>query len=86
MSEDSYNFDGTVTITETIKHCRTMPQKIYEIMQALDCLSDEEQIKVMKYIVRLTQKRITFRSLACKQSKKSLFRAMKKVDARNSEP
>lgn len=85
MSEDSYNFDGTVTITEMIKHYRTMPQKIYEITQALDFLSDEEQIKVMKYIVRLTHKRITFRSLIRKQSKKAFFRALKRVDARNSE-
>ena len=85
MSEDSFQPDGMVRVEEIIKHYRYVPQKIYEITQALDYLSDEEKIKVMKYIVRLTDKRVTFRALERKQSKKELFRALKRVDARNSD-
>lgn len=85
MSVDRFQPDGMVRIEENIKHYRYVPQKIYEITQALDYLNDEEKIKVMKYIVRLTHKRVTFRSLERKQSKKALFRAFKKVDARDSD-
>lgn len=85
MSEDSYQFDGTVRVEEIIKHYRYVPQKIYEITQALDLLNDDEKIKVMKYIVRLTQKRVTFRSLERKPNKKAFFRALKRVDARSND-
>lgn len=84
MSEDSFNPDGTVTVVEYIKHYRVLPQKIYEINQALGCLNDEELIKVMKYISRITNKRWTFRSLMPKVSKKRLMAQMKKVDSRNN--
>ena len=84
MSEDSFEPDGTVRIKEIITHYRYVPQIIYEVTHACDMMSSEEQIKVLKYITRLTAKRITFRSLARKPTKKQLFRAIKKVDARNN--
>lgn len=85
MTEDCFQPDGMVRIEEIIKHYRYVPQKIYEITQALDLLNDNEKIKVMKYIVRLAQKRVTFRSLERKPSRKAFFRALKRVDARSND-
>ena len=80
MSEDSFQLDGTVRLTETVECYRYVPQKIYEINQALNGMSDDELIKVMKYITRITAKRYTFRSLQKPISKKRLFRIMAKKD------
>ena len=84
MTQDSYELDGTVRITEIITHHRYVPQKIYEITQALYEMSEDQQIKVIKYIIRLTGKRTNFKSLTPKMSKKAFFRALHKVDAQNS--
>ena len=85
MTEDSFSHDGTVTMTEYIKHYRTMPLKKYEIMQAFDEMSDEEQIKVLKYVTRITNKRITFRALQKPMSKRTFLRAIKRIDSRNQD-
>ena len=80
MPEDRFQPDGMVRVTETVKYYRYLPQKIYEITQALYCLDDDELIKVMKYISRITDKRCTFRSLQKPMSKRQLFRALAKID------
>lgn len=80
MTEDIYQFDGTVCVEEMVSVHRYVPQKIYEINKALYCMSDEELLKIMKYITRITDKRCTFRSLAKKMSNKRLFQAMAKQD------
>ena len=82
LIEVSYQPDGMVRIEEKISFYRYIPEEIYEITQALDALSDEEIIKVMKYIRRITKKRFNFQALARKPSKKAQIRALKKVDAK----
>ncbi len=82
MTEDLYEPDGTVRIEENVKYYRHVPRYIYEITQALYALSEEEQIKVAKYIERLTKKRITFRTTVRRMSKKELFAAMDRKNER----
>ena len=72
-----------VSFAETVKFYRSVPRKIYDIDHALAMMSDEEQIKVMKYITRITNKRITFKLLAPKPRKKpdfSIFERAEKDD------
>lgn len=41
MTEDSYQLDGTVRVAETLTYYRYVPEKIYEIEQALHYMSEE---------------------------------------------
>ncbi len=72
--------DGMVRVVEHIEYYRYVPQKIYEITQALYMMNAEEQIKVMRYITRITSKRITFQALSRCQSNKRVFKAMAEMD------
>ena len=85
MTQDSYEFDGTVRVEEIIKHYRFVPQNIYEVTRAFDLMTEEEQIKVLKYITRITNKRITFRALQKPMSKRQFFRKMKELMQDNEE-
>ncbi|MBQ9270683.1 MAG: hypothetical protein IJ218_00235 [Alphaproteobacteria bacterium] len=82
MTEDVFLPDGMVRVADFIAHYRYVPQKTYEVTQAFAEMSDEEQIKVLKYIVRITNKRITFRSLEKPMTKKQFFQAMDKFTAK----
>ena len=84
MSEDLYDLDGNVRVAETITYYRYVPQRIYEINMVLKTMDEEQQIKVIKYIVRLTGKRDWFRSLARKKSKQTLFKEWDKIAKRSS--
>lgn len=85
MSVDFFQSDGMVRVVEHIEHYRYVPSKIYEITQALYMMSEENQIKVMKYITRITGKHITFRALAKPKSTKSMLKAMAKMDRKLQE-
>ena len=80
MSQDCFLPDGTVRVSETVTYYRYVPQKIYEIDMALNYLNDDELIKVMKYISRITDKRCTFRSLQKPMSAKQLSRAINRLN------
>lgn len=57
---EPFAFDYVVTTTEYVKSSRQIPENIYEITQALKSMSETEIIKVMKCIMRVTNKRFTF--------------------------
>lgn len=80
MSQDCFLPDGTVRVSETVTYYRYVPQKIYEIDMALNYLNDDELIKVMKYISRITDKRCTFKSLQKPMSAKQLSRAINRLN------
>ena len=85
MSEDIYDFDGNVRVAETITYYRYVPRLIYEIDIALKTMKEEEQMKVAKYIVRITGKRHLFPSFACLKSKKALFKELDKISKRTRD-
>ena len=74
MTEDVFLPDEMVRVADFIEHYRYVPQKTYEVAQAFDEMSNEEQIKVLKYIVRITHKRITVRSLEQTITKNNFFK------------
>ena len=49
-----------VSYEECVRFYRTVPRKIYDITNALECMSNEELDKLIKYITRITGKRISF--------------------------
>ncbi len=61
LIEDAYLPDGHVQIEEHVTYYRYVPRHIYEIDLALMGMSEDEQIKVMKAITRITNKRINFK-------------------------
>ena len=74
-----------VRVVEHIEHYRYVPSKIHEITQALYRMSEEDQIKVMKYITRITRKRIIFQALTKPKSTQSILKAMAKADKKLQE-
>ena len=61
-----------VSYEECVRFYRTVPRKVYDITNALEHMSDEELDKLMKYITRLTKKRIIFGELTVKQTLKRI--------------
>lgn len=58
-----YTPDGEVQIEEHVVFYRHEPYLFHELKNALKRMSNEEQIKVMRYITRITNKRIKFELL-----------------------
>lgn len=61
-----------VSYEECVRFYRTVPRKIYDITNALNNMSDEELNKLMKYITRITGRRIIFGELTVKQTLKRM--------------
>ncbi len=53
MSEDKFCLDGTVIVEDIIYHKRIVPQIEYFLTVSLDYLTKEQQLKVLKYSVKL---------------------------------
>ena len=60
MSTDSKSFDDKVYVRETIEHIRVMSRFEYDVGHILTFLTPAEQIKLKRYITRITKGRITF--------------------------
>ncbi len=58
-----YTPDGEVRVEEYVVFYRREPYLLHELTRALQRMSNEEQIKVMRYITRITDKRIKFELL-----------------------
>ena len=58
MSEDGGVFNGKVSVRHTIEYCEEMDAKEYYLRNLAYLLTDDEYDKVIKYIKRLTSKRI----------------------------
>jgi len=83
---DCYLPDGTVRIEENITHYRYVPWQIYEIDQALSCMSEEEWRRVMKFIMRMTNNRFTFDVRTRKQRERDGRKFFNKLLTQNKAP
>lgn len=76
-TEPRRDLDGIITKTHYVKFEERIPENIYELTYAINHMREEELIKVMKCIMRVTNKRFTFDTRTTEQKERrvrKLFR------------
>lgn len=59
MTETRLTFDNKIEVYHQVEYYETMTIRKYNIISAVDYLNEAEQDKVIKYICRLTNNRIS---------------------------
>ena len=66
-----HTLDNTVLIEENVRFCREIPKNIYNIDLALKFMKEDEINKLVKYIMRITNNRLSLILETNKASKTS---------------